>query len=82
MARKDPFRTLDDPAPGLPDGAIVANTIAAGAVQETRLAAGAVSEAQIAAGMLPAGYWRVPDGRPGWVRRFLVWLVLGWKWTK
>jgi hypothetical protein len=24
--------------------------------------------------------WRMPAERPGWLRRLIVWLLLGWKW--
>ena len=26
------------------------------------------------------GYWRLPAKRPGRLRRFVVWVLLGWKW--
>jgi hypothetical protein len=28
------------------------------------------------------GYWRAPAGRPGWLRRLIVWFLFGWRWSE
>jgi hypothetical protein len=78
MPRKDPFKTLDDPepaaAPAAPCCGAPADTLGAGVISTT--------VAVMNAGGDNAGYWQIPSGRPGWLRRALVRLVLGWKWRK
>jgi hypothetical protein len=73
LPRKDPFRTLDDPEPeptpapcSVPAGAIAAGTVS-----------GAFDIA--APQWLKLGALRVPLRRPGWLRRLIVRLVLGWR---
>lgn len=66
--RKDPFRTLDDPDPVRIEG------LTAG------LGAGTVATGSITVPRPSLGYWRAPAGRPGWLRRLIVWLLLGWRW--
>jgi hypothetical protein len=75
--RQDPFRTLDDPEPALadrPDCSVRADQISAGT-----LTAPAGSLVGITAPAAP-GYWVLPALRPSWLRRFAVWVLLGWKW--
>ena len=64
--RKDPFRTLDDPEP----------TQAPEPVPEPEPLPEPAGE--IAPG--PVGCWRSVVRRPGWVRRLVVRVVLGWIW--
>jgi hypothetical protein len=68
LPRKDPFRTLDDPAPADPRPAcsVPADPIGAG-------------ELMAPAEWLRFGALRVPLRRPGWARRLIVRLVLGWR---
>lgn len=68
MPRKDPFRTLDDPAPVPPPG----HPLAPGPIEGEPAA---VSVPQ----WLVLGHLRVPLKRPNWARRFVVWLLLGWR---
>lgn len=78
MSRNDPFRTLDDPTPAA--GELTAEAIAAA------IAAGTIDAGAIQAGTIDAPQWlvlgglRVPLQRPGWLRRLVVWLLLGWRW--
>lgn len=77
MPRNDPFRTLDDPEPApaapaapspccVPAGAIAAGTVSGAFHIE-------------APQWLQLGALRVPLRRPGWLRRLIVRLVLGWR---
>lgn len=80
MARKDPFRTLDDPTPApaapLPDCSVRSDQIGVGVVSAAQIAHGKV-------GFMPdIGYWAIPSKRPNAVRRLFIWLLLGWKWHK
>ena len=71
--RKDPFRTLDDPDPRpaeIPVDGITAEQIQAG------------SPLVVARTLRDLGFWDLPAGRPSWLRRFIVWLLLGWKWKR
>ena len=74
--RNDPFRTLDDPTPAA--GELTAEAIAAA------IAAGAIAAPDSIATPSPAAAvllgWQAPLQRPGWLRRLVVWLVLGWRW--
>jgi len=89
MPRKDPFRTLDDPAPrapllncgDVPAGYSMSEQMPDDAADFGPLAMGA-NRIMTAQGKADSGYWVIPSGRPGWLRRALVRLVLGWKWRK
>ena len=70
MRRRDPFRTLDDPDP-----APVREAPAEPAEQ-------IVPESARVPQWLVLGELRVPVKRPGWFRRLVVWLLLGWRWQK
>ena len=61
----DPFRTLDDPEPA-------AAPLPAGPIAGEPRPAGAPQ-------WLVLGHLRVPLARPNWARRFVVWLLLGWR---
>jgi hypothetical protein len=85
MSRKDPFRTLDDDKPRLPAGSVTTSELAAGSVETAKIAAGAVTAGTIQANSVRlysgvGGWWDLPAGRPGRLRRLVVWLLLGWKW--
>ena len=85
MPRKDPFKTLDDPEPkpaAAPETAPCCGSgMPADAADFGALATGA-NWVMAAQGPTDSGYWVIPSGRPGWLRRALVRLVLGWKWRK
>ena len=72
MSRQDPFRTLDDPEPApRADCGVRSDKIGAGTL---------TASAEITAPeWLQLGALRVPLRRPGWFRRLIVRLVLGWK---
>jgi hypothetical protein len=90
MPRKDPFKTLDDePTPAAAPAAPNCGDVPAGWFDGGAISSRTISAAQIDAGTIGvmnaragAGYWQIPSGRPGWFRRALVRLVLGWKWRK
>jgi len=65
---KNKFSTLDDREPGAP------------AEQLALISAAAEAEAARIAGEPPAGEWI--GGRPGLLRRVIVWLLLGWVWQE
>lgn len=72
--RQDPFRTLDDPEPPAaprPDCSVRAEKTGAGTVS------GAFDIA--APQWLKLCTLRIPISRPGWARRLIVRLVLGWR---
>jgi len=75
LPRNDPFRTLDDDAKPAPAGSITAETIAAGAIAAGSIKASGIRSAE----WMVLGALRIPLRRPGWLRRFIVRLVLGWR---
>lgn len=78
MPRQDPFRTLDDPEPApaapRPDCSVRADQISAATLAATGGTFGITAPEWLQLGAL-----RVPLRRPGWVRRLIVRLVLGWR---
>lgn len=76
MSRKDPFRTLDDPAPAEPVEPTAAAHLA-GAANPVGLLAEPGLEIPM---WLRIAGWRIPLKRPNWARRLIVRLLLGWRW--
>ena len=80
MPSKDPFRTLDDePTPAAAPAAPNCGDAPADWLNAVTTSS---PVAVINASADDAGYWQIPNGRPGWLRRLIVRLVLGWKWRK
>ena len=73
MSRKDPFRTLDDPEPVQLTAASIADATAAGAI---------AADTIIGPQWFQVGGLRIPLHRPGRLRRLIVWLLLGWRWSE
>lgn len=71
--RKDPFRTLDDPDPE-PDPRPEPPLFS---VKSDQIQAVSIGRNL---GLCDGGYWVLPAKRPSWLRRLIVWLLLGWKW--
>jgi hypothetical protein len=80
MPNKDPFRTLDDPEPP----AVTSSALDPQSIKKSQIQAGSISSGAYYADGLRAGIWRMklPAGRPSWLRRLFVWLLLGWKWEQ